>query len=606
MKKILSLLLFGAAVMNLGAYTLGDVNGDGDVTIVDALVIAQAFVGLAPQPYNASAADVNWDERADIVDALIVAQNYVYAMTGYTVYALGQSILTEDDPQVYELLPDMNIRAIQQWSIWGNEPGDYDFSPIARYRQNGISFMGGGTASVIFEGDFASREIFMDMATRDANNALVPHDEVSPGAYRASLANPRYRKSVVDYSKIQIDAGVDGLFFDEVIAGFSGGAVNGYNGNEGFEDYFIADFNKYLIEKYPNYTVQDWKNIFGMSDANIVRKDVQYDDLANNFNYREYLQAHGWNGNTTSNGPLVSQNPLAKEWGTATNNRMYRADTFLAEYTARYWKEIVDELRAYANGKGRHILITSNGIFPFVDLNCLGMYSWNKDEQTPDYRGADYVPVLNGHLNGSKSLMPVYKNMYARNRETSGNVPLVTFIDWPTDMLDNYNSLPLQEKKDYWQIFGAETYGCGLYPAFHLKNTIGSPTATAAGMLDFFAAYKTFYESNNAIYDYLGYRYSDSSVTVSKGSIAQNLMARKDGTRYALHLVNHNYDAGAGGIVAQDNFTVTVTRNGAPKNVSVISPDFAGSKNAAFSYQGNQLTINVDRIVYYNVILIEY
>ncbi len=55
----------------------GDVNNNGSVDIVDALLIAQAYVGLNPSNYNALCADVNCSGAADIVDALLIAQLYV-------------------------------------------------------------------------------------------------------------------------------------------------------------------------------------------------------------------------------------------------------------------------------------------------------------------------------------------------------------------------------------------------------------------------------------------------------------------------------------------------------------------------------------------------
>ena len=55
----------------------GDVNGDETTDIVDALLIAQYYVSLDPQPFDESAADVNGDNMIDIVDALLVAQYYV-------------------------------------------------------------------------------------------------------------------------------------------------------------------------------------------------------------------------------------------------------------------------------------------------------------------------------------------------------------------------------------------------------------------------------------------------------------------------------------------------------------------------------------------------
>jgi hypothetical protein len=55
----------------------GDVNSSGAIDIVDALVIAQAYVGLNPANYDPSMADVNGSGAIDIVDALLVAQFYV-------------------------------------------------------------------------------------------------------------------------------------------------------------------------------------------------------------------------------------------------------------------------------------------------------------------------------------------------------------------------------------------------------------------------------------------------------------------------------------------------------------------------------------------------
>ncbi|MBN2534384.1 MAG: cellulase family glycosylhydrolase [Spirochaetales bacterium] len=62
---------------------LGDVNSDGSVDIVDALLIAQYYVGLNPSPFDTSVADTNCDGSIDIVDALLVAQYYVGLVNGF-------------------------------------------------------------------------------------------------------------------------------------------------------------------------------------------------------------------------------------------------------------------------------------------------------------------------------------------------------------------------------------------------------------------------------------------------------------------------------------------------------------------------------------------
>lgn len=517
---------------------------------------------------------------------------------GSVVWAFSQSNVDEEDPQVYELVPDINIRAIGKWSVWGDEPADYNFAQIGRYHDQGTTFIGGGTASVIFAEDFATPEIFDDMSTRDANNVPVPHPELSftEDARRGNLFNPAYREHLLDWARIQIDGGVDGVCFDELISGFSGGETYNYNGNEGFDDYTIADFNRYLLAKYPTFTAADWKSRFGMTDDNLIRTDVPAGDLDHNFNYREYLRSHGWN-----TAPLTPANPLASEWGDVTDNRMYAGDTsFTATYLRRYWKEMVDEVRAYARDTaGREILVTSNGLFPFVDFNSIGMYTWNPDEQTPDGRGADYVPVVDGHLNGAKSLQANYRYLKDRNSEIAGDVPAVVFIDWPTEMMTDYLNLPLPEKQDYWRIFGAEAYANGLFPAFHLKDTL-EPPADQYGMLDFFQTYSQFYKGHRSLF--LGNDYATTAVQVGVGDVSASLLVQGGTGARTLHLVNHNYDQG---IQPQTGFSVQVDVDSCPAGVTMVSPDFAGSKPVASSCGQGTLTLAVDRLDYYNVLVLE-
>ncbi|MBN1697229.1 MAG: dockerin type I repeat-containing protein [Spirochaetales bacterium] len=56
---------------------MGDVNEDGAINIVDALLVAQFYVGLNPSGFNRANADVNCDSSINIVDALIIARYYV-------------------------------------------------------------------------------------------------------------------------------------------------------------------------------------------------------------------------------------------------------------------------------------------------------------------------------------------------------------------------------------------------------------------------------------------------------------------------------------------------------------------------------------------------
>jgi endo-1,4-beta-D-glucanase Y len=59
------------------AQALGDANYDGSINIVDALRVAQRYVGLDPQPFYPDAADVDGNGSINIVDALYIARYYV-------------------------------------------------------------------------------------------------------------------------------------------------------------------------------------------------------------------------------------------------------------------------------------------------------------------------------------------------------------------------------------------------------------------------------------------------------------------------------------------------------------------------------------------------
>ncbi len=61
----------------------GDVNSSGSIDIVDALLIAQYYVGLNPSGFVQANADTNCSGGIDIVDALLVAQYYVGLMSSF-------------------------------------------------------------------------------------------------------------------------------------------------------------------------------------------------------------------------------------------------------------------------------------------------------------------------------------------------------------------------------------------------------------------------------------------------------------------------------------------------------------------------------------------
>jgi endoglucanase len=86
MKRKLTISLLTLLVSALPMFAqanLGDVNGSSTIDIVDALLVAQYYVGLNPANFNSQAADVNASSSIDIVDALLIAQYYVGLITQF-------------------------------------------------------------------------------------------------------------------------------------------------------------------------------------------------------------------------------------------------------------------------------------------------------------------------------------------------------------------------------------------------------------------------------------------------------------------------------------------------------------------------------------------
>ena len=90
---ILSGFIFQGYVLALP----GDVNENSTIDIIDALLVAQYYVGLNPAGFNLQAADVNASGTVDIVDALLIAEYYVGLITEFPV----QNGVTTHDPEFY-------------------------------------------------------------------------------------------------------------------------------------------------------------------------------------------------------------------------------------------------------------------------------------------------------------------------------------------------------------------------------------------------------------------------------------------------------------------------------------------------------------------------
>jgi hypothetical protein len=519
-----------------------------------------------------------------------------------TVYAFSQTANGESDPQVLTLAPDMNMRAWQRWDTSGFT-NNYDFDYVADAHAAGVKvFIGGTTATALFADEFPNAQFSSlevdDVSTRDASNQPVLHDKIITGLYRGSLANPDYRAYLVRMCKLQIDGGVDGLFFDEINQDYEGA---NFDGNEGFDAYHLADFNAYLLWRFPS---ADYQTMFQMTPDNLLKAGVPAGDLTGNFNYQKYLVANGWQMT-----PFATANPLAAIWGqTVASRPAPGAPNFVdSAEPYRYWGQITGELRAYAQQTyGRSIYLTANGVYPLVDFQGVGLANYNQDGDGG--AEAEYVPVTpdstttTPHLDGTVSLQRPFLNLKTRSEALAPGAPVVLFIDWPTGFMSSYLGMPTSEQEDYWRLYGAEAYANGLYFALFLLDTVGDPSATQLGLMPFFQALTAFYRAHASLYH--GVTASSASATTSLTSAVMLAVADQAQPRRRLvHLVNHDY---SGGINEHDAVTVTVPLPSAPTSVTLASPDGPADVTLTPTYANGAVTVTLPSLVAYDVVIVGY
>jgi hypothetical protein len=532
-------------------------------------------------------------------------------MDRFTVFAASQVDLNVADPQVDLLKPDMVIRAWQQWAQFGTRTDDYQpgLPYLARCQENGIAFMGGVATSVVFQTQFTAHDdSFMRFATRDANGDIVEHHDLSPGMFRATLANPDFRDYLLGIGKIQIDDGVDGLSFDEVNETYQGLT---FTGNEGFDDYNLADFNAFLLNKYPG---RDFRKVYDMPAGNYLRPDLPAGDLVHNFNYQKYLVERGMAPNPFMGQILpaartnIAGNPLADEWrGTYTDRPAFGATSFVDQAVPyRYWKDIVDKLRAYArDSQGKEIFITAKGIYPFVDFQSVGLNDFNFDGINGET--LHFLPLDDdGHLQGSVSLQASFLRVKELSTAFAPAAPVVVYLDgvWAP-----YDALSVSERQDYWRLYAAEAYANGVFYAFRLK-TASAPsdfpqTATQGGVMDLMTALAAFYRTNADLYHGVTPSPAAAAVTTSApaGSVMIAVSDQLQPRRRIVHLVNHQYEAG---IVAQPGVVVTIPVPGAATSVSVVSPDATEAVPFTWSAGDEHVAVTLESLIAYDVIVVAY
>jgi hypothetical protein len=499
------------------------------------------------------------------------------------------------DPQVLEMMANIVPRAWQRWDLGGTQPSDFNWSYPAQAQAANITFIGGTTATVLFQDEFPNPAAFNSVVSCNAQGQPVVHAPLN--FYRGSMASPTYRNYIIGLMEIQIDGGVNGLFFDEADESYEGATYG--NGNEGFDDANVADFGGFLCAKYPNLTASQWQTQFGITTADNLNCSSSSTTSGRSFNYRGYLARNGWQTD-----PLNPSNPLAAEWGTILGGHPEPANgTFTGTYTSLvYWQNVILTLRQYARQKyGKEILITANGVWPFVDFQMNGLWDGNPDG--PGGASVDYCPLTpSGDLDGTQSLLPAFLSIKQRSDRIDGRVvPVAAFIDWPTGVMSRYLSLPSSEQSDYWRMYVPEALAATAYLNMHLLDTIGDPTATQLGLMPLFEQTAAFYEAPAHAALYHNTQDLPGTVTVSVPNVATNLTQLSDG-RTVAHLINHNYSQA---FQEQDNVVVSFPVQTPPSSVTLVSPDYSADTPAPFTYSAGQVSLTVPKLIAYVAVVVK-
>ncbi len=458
---------------------------------------------------------------------------------------------------------DVLVRA---WFKWGNAPDWSAYSPLVQEAHRiGALFGGGVTCSVFYHGENGiTEQQALDMATRDPAGNLVDVAGV-PGCRHGTLSNPMYLQYILTWCTKQIDAGADYLFMDE-----HHGALMP---NEGYDDYSLRDFVRYLQRKFceqQGWRADDprWKEQFGIDLADPA---ICPDGTIESFQYRAYLRQKGLLDNPTS-----ERNPLREEWWQFRNERDDRA-----------WKWLTDAIRAYAGQKGRRVYLSANGLAKYVDLQVLGVWGLWK--------------TRDGQVDLSESQMPDWHRTVREGWYEAGKkVPVVFFHDWGFDGFPWMRATP-SERELWMRTRGAEIYAAGGFFAFPVLGPFGND-ALRDGTLREVARQSMFYRRHKELY--LRAQLVDvEGVKSEQPLLSTALWLRQSPPALMVHVVNRQVRGTT--LVKRRNVSLSVPVQTIPRKATAFSPD-GEAQTVRVERVAGGIRLHLPELIAYCVIVLEY
>lgn len=478
------------------------------------------------------------------------------------VYTVNESILSLDSLDLARKTgSDVLIRG---WFKWNTPPKFSQFAPLAqKAHERGSLFGGGITCSALYHGENGLPESqVLDMATRGPQGQLI--DAWGEHNCRhGSLSNPRYLDYLLASCKQQIDAGADYLFMDEHNAVLQD--------NEGYDDASIRDFQQFLLKRYgrDGWTSTDprWQKTFQIDLAN---REVASDGTMATFHYRAHLKslpkpASQW------------KNPLATEWGIFRHERDDRA-----------WRWLTDAIRVYAASRGRRVLISANGLAPYVDLQVLGVWeNW----RTKDGR----VDLAQSQLHEWRSLVVTGCGMAGRK------LPVVLFHDWGFGGFP-WLQVPPEDRRLWTRTRGAEIYAAGAFFAFPVLGPFGNDCRND-GTLPEIARQSEFYHRHAGLYldaEFLGL--DPKETDEDKLSVA--FWQQRSPLGLIVHVINRSTENGQP--VVRSPAVVRLPIDRVPSAVRIVSPDRPGEEQGKAELVAGQLGVTMPKLEAYNVLILPY
>lgn len=293
-------------------------------------------------------------------------------------------------------------------------------------RQRGITFCTMITSSALFP-EIVPPGKLEEWASRDAHGGIIPTSRWHQGC----LNNPEFRQFIRDIGRAVIDAGADGIHYDESYSRWFW-----MRPIPCFCDHCCAELRRWLKE---HFSAPELKQRWGIDDVD-------------RFDYRRYLQTRG-----LAEEPWRS--PLHDQWWLMQLHSTYRWERWIVEDNKRYartqyGRDLVTNANQYNLATLSAVLTMESQVYDFVNIGT-GLRLSYRDGGVS--RGLTVAP-------GAASYVP----MYRMARAHAGGKPVALFLDIQHHP-EQLAALSPKHEALYMQWLFAEAHLTGCFFAAHYR-----------------------------------------------------------------------------------------------------------------------------------------